>query len=119
MSDGNKCSNCGAVIPAEAPAGQCIKCLLGYAIETGDTPAPNLIPPTGVGSTAFAAGEWPGERVPQKPRQTSFGDFEFLTEGKEGGMGVVYRARQISLNRTVGLKMIRAGNLATERDVQR
>ena len=85
------------------------------------TPAPDsghaateVDPGDGVGRTETAPA---GRAAPSTP--TRLGDFELVRRLGQGAMGIVYEARQISLNRTVAVKMIRAGVFATGAELQR
>jgi serine/threonine protein kinase/WD40 repeat protein len=58
-------------------------------------------------------------RQPPDARPAAVGAYDQLELLGHGGMGVVYRARHVKLNRIVALKMIRSGELASTKEVER
>jgi WD40 repeat protein len=103
---------------------------LDEVVDEGDVSEPTLAGPAAQGdgeAGAAADRETPVEPTSGGPAQPPevgttlhyVGDYELLRKLAQGGMGVVYRAWQLSLSRPVAVKLILAGQLASSDAVQR
>jgi TolB-like protein/predicted Ser/Thr protein kinase len=110
------CGKCGNTIFETAPQGLCSVCLLDTGLSILTESLANSVA-KGFGADDSSAAD--ADSVEAAELFDASDDYELLEEIGRGGQGVVYRARQKSLNRTVALKIIGLGPGTTKTHLKR